>query len=135
MLSRALLAFSSLACGATAQTLVWSQDGEALDDRFGISVSGGGDFDGDGFDDFAVSEGGSGIGTGRLLFFRGGLVLSTTPTFVLQGAAADGWFGGPVEAAGDFDGDGLDDFLVGEGMSTDVRVVHLVYVFVEGVSL
>ncbi|MGH7150694.1 MAG: integrin alpha, partial [Planctomycetota bacterium] len=71
----ALLAAALLPVSSPAQTLVWSQDGEAQDDRFGISVSGGADLDGDGFDDVVVGswrhDGPGGVDAGKAYAYSG----------------------------------------------------------------
>ena len=97
-------------------------DGEAPDDRSGRSVSSAGDVDGDGLDDLLVGasgngEGGSDAGKTYLIF---GASLGASPTINLSaadyafvGEAASDVSGASVSSAGDVDGDGLDDLLVG----------------------
>ncbi|HET6203975.1 MAG TPA: integrin alpha, partial [Planctomycetota bacterium] len=114
MLSRALLALAAFACGAPAQTLVWSQDGEGQDDRFGISVSGGADFDGDGFDDVVVGswrhDGPAGLDAGKAYAYSG---QTLAQLWVLDGEAASDECGYAVANAGDVNGDGTADAIVG----------------------
>lgn len=89
-------------------------DGQAADDNLGISVSDAGDVDGDGFDDVIV---------GALYADPGGLV-DAGSAYVYSGAtgallwqfdgqAADDFFGSSVSGAGDVDGDGFEDVIVG----------------------
>jgi len=93
--------------------------GAAANDYTGHSVSAAGDINGDGFDDLIVNtdayRAGGGVATviyGGALGFGATLDLSTL-------AATDGFTlvnGGEiknVEAAGDFNGDGVSDFLIG----------------------
>src|SRR5262245_60929720 len=72
---RVAFALLGLSSASLAQVPVWSQDGEAQDDRFGISVGGGGDFDGDGFDDVIVGSwkhnGLAGADTGKVYLYSG----------------------------------------------------------------
>ena len=93
-------------------------DGATAGDNFGITLSGAGDVDGDGYADVLVgayraSPGGrSGAGTAYL--YRGSATgLSTTPATRLDGATAGDNFGISVAGAGDVDGDGYADVLVG----------------------
>jgi len=82
---------------------------------FGISCAGLGDFDGDGFDDFAVgAERGDGFEpyAGCVSIFLGGQHPKATPARVLRGARRGSMFGHSL-AAGDLDGDGNPDLLVG----------------------
>ena len=96
--------------------------GEVASDHSGISVSSAGDVDGDGFDDILIGadeneEGGSNAGKTYLMF---GSTVQAGGTFFLS--AADAAFvgeeasdasGRSVSTAGDVDGDGLDDILIG----------------------
>ena len=106
--------------------------GDAAGDNAGYSVSSAGDVNGDGYDDLVVGarsgdDGGSNAGAayvvlGRRLGF-GTLVdgravldlgtLSAADGFVVQGDAADDRTGWSVSSAGDVNGDGFADLLVG----------------------
>ena len=107
--------------------------GEAENDQAGRSVSSAGDVNGDGFDDLIVGApfgdaGGydagkayvvfgtaSGFGTvdgaGRAVIELSGL--TAAQGFIIQGEAADDQAGGSVSSAGDVNGDGYDDLIVG----------------------
>ncbi|MCK6528940.1 Ig-like domain-containing protein [Myxococcota bacterium] len=85
----------------------------------GVSVASGGDLDGDGIDDLAVGsmDHYGGTGTGRVHVVLGG----SLPAYLdlgaadgtIAGAAADDHAGVDVSIAGDVDGDGYDDLLIG----------------------
>ncbi|MCP4869753.1 MAG: hypothetical protein GY898_13660 [Proteobacteria bacterium] len=94
--------------------------GDGPYDYLGISVTGAGDLNHDGYPDIAV--GAYGVDTpqytdvGAVYVFHGPLMgvrsVSSADTTIL-GASGDDWFGYTVEAAGDATGDGHDDLLVG----------------------
>ncbi|MEX2648893.1 MAG: hypothetical protein WD673_07760 [Alphaproteobacteria bacterium] len=102
-------------------------DGIDAADRSGFSVSGAGDINGDGFDDLIVGAylgdpgGNSNAGESYVVFGKAGeftaaLDLSTlngTNGFRLDGIGADDDSGRPVSAAGDVNGDGFDDLIIG----------------------
>jgi hypothetical protein len=102
---------------------VWSCEGNQVNGNLGVSVSGAGDVDGDGFDDVVVGEykrnvplfGGQLIlpEVGRVYVFQGGQTgLSGTPATILEGSTSYMNFGSSVSTAGDVDGDGYSDILV-----------------------
>ena len=85
-------------------------------DRSGFSVSGAGDVNGDGIDDLIIGttgRGGSYVVFGNNTGFAASIDLSTldgTNGFLLSG---DGGAGISVSRAGDVNGDGIDDLIVG----------------------
>ena len=117
-----LLALSSLD-GNTGFRL----DGVAERDRSGISVSAAGDINGDGIDDLIIgaeaadpdgndSAGSSYVVFGRSTGFSPVLALSSldgSNGFRIDGSATGGLSGRSVSAAGDINGDGIADVIVG----------------------
>lgn len=97
-------------------------------DRLGFWVSGGRDFNGDGFSDvmisapFADSLGQSSTGATYIVFGGPSLGISTikslhlstgTAGFVCRGEASTDYSGITVSSAGDLNGDGLDELVIG----------------------
>ncbi|AUB37791.1 Ca2+-binding protein, RTX toxin-related [Nostoc flagelliforme CCNUN1] len=101
-------------------------------DQSGISVSSAGDFNGDGFDDLIIgargadpngkeSAGESYVVFGKSSGFGASLNLSSLDSnngFAINGIAADEQSGGSVSSAGDFNGDGFDDLIIGARFAT-----------------
>ncbi len=94
--------------------LLYQKDGEAAWDNFGWSVAGAGDVNGDGRADFIVgalnADPGGRSGGGSVYVYSGA---SGALLYQKDGGAADDWFGQSVAGAGDVNGDGRADFIVG----------------------
>jgi hypothetical protein len=116
--------------------------GDTADDYAGCSVSSAGDINGDGFDDLIVGasggdDGGGGAGEAYVVFgtasgfgtpvVTGGVsrqvvdltTLSAAQGFIIQGDTAGDNAGCSVSSAGDVNGDGFDDLIVGSRYGDD----------------
>ena len=105
--------------------------GDAADDRAGWSVSSAGDVNGDGFDDIIVGarlgdDGGIDAGEAYVIFGKAsgfGTIdltgLAPADGFIIQGDAAGDHAGVSVSSAGDLNGDGFDDIIVGAAQGDD----------------
>ncbi|MHC4093821.1 MAG: FG-GAP repeat protein, partial [Planctomycetota bacterium] len=94
--------FTAMAHG---QTTLYIFQGDSAGDRFGGSVSGAGDVNGDGFADLIVGarwddNNGSNSGSARVFSGVDGSVL-----FTFNGDSAGDYFGSSVSGAGDVNGD------------------------------
>lgn len=100
--------------------------GDAANDLAGLSVSGAGDINGDGFDDVVVGaifgeRGGPDTGQAYVIFGQAGATranidlasLAASDGFTIIGDGRFGRTGGAVSGAGDINGDGIDDLIVG----------------------
>ncbi|MBL8008778.1 MAG: FG-GAP repeat protein, partial [Ignavibacteria bacterium] len=88
-------------------------NGLSAGSQFGVSVSSAGDVNGDGFDDIIIGAYLYNSNTGRAYIYYGGLNLNTTADVILTGEAASNVFGCSVSSAGDVNGDGYSDVIVG----------------------
>jgi hypothetical protein len=89
--------------------------GEAAGDLFGI-VSSAGDVNGDGFEDIiigAYQNDAAGMDAGRAYIYFGGSAIDSIPDVILTGEAAEDVFGASVASAGDVNGDGFGDIVIG----------------------
>ena len=103
---------------ATSATLL---TGETTANSFGASVATAGDVNGDGYADVVVGASGYSTNTGRAYVYHGGASgLATTAATTTTGAATNNRFGASVATAGDVNGDGYADVVVGaQGYSTN----------------
>jgi hypothetical protein len=123
------LVFLGTASGL-ADTPAWSATGSDSTIFFGASVAGAGDVNGDGFDDVVVSVAFEDFGSGQAFLYLGNPNgLGTTPAWTLE---SDSGFelDTVVAGAGDVNGDGFDDVLVGvPEYSSDTAAGGAVFVY------
>lgn len=92
----------------------WTSVGENADDLFGISVAPAGDCQGDGYSDVAVGASGYNDSAGKVYVFNGSSGgLSPSASWTAMGENIGDLFGNSVASAGDVNGDGYSDLVVG----------------------
>ena len=114
---------SDVGLGALDGTTGFKLSGAAADDHSGHSVSNAGDINGDGFADLIVGadRANSSSGASYVVFGHGGPfaanlnlgALDGMNGFTLPGQASGDFGGNSVSGAGDVNGDGFDDLIVG----------------------
>jgi hypothetical protein len=93
--------------------VLYTKNGDNAGDNFGRSVSGAGDLNNDGYDDFIVgafNDDNNGTNSGSVTVYSG---IDGTVMHNLNGQRAGDYFGFSVSKAGDVDNDTVPDFAVG----------------------
>jgi hypothetical protein len=132
----AFLVLGGSAPGSTDLSSALRYGAENSNDRVGASVSGAGDTDGDGYDDFVVgaffnSDGARYAGAAYLVLGDATPAsASLSSAFEYTGESGSDYAGLCVSGAGDVNGDGYHDFLVGalgnNDSATDAGAAYLV---------
>src|SRR5262249_1666350 len=106
-----------------AASPAWTAESDQAAAAFGYSVSTAGDVNGDGYSDVIVGaflfDNGQ-VDEGRAYVYHGSASgLASSPAWTAEGDQSSALFGWPVSTAGDVNGDGYSDVIVGAVLFTD----------------
>ncbi len=131
---------SATGISTTATSMVESNQASA---GFGLAVSGAGDLNGDGFSDvivgaYAYDDGQNNEGA-AFVYHGGATGISTTAAARVESNQVNAWFGYTVSGAGDVNGDGYSDIIVGaifyDNGQTDEGAAFVYHGSTTGISL
>jgi hypothetical protein len=101
----------------------WIAEGDQLLAAFGVSVASAGDVNGDGYSDVIVGawqySNGQNYEGRALVYYGSSTGLSTSPNWTMESNQAGAMFGSSVAGAGDVNGDGYSDVIVGAYLFND----------------
>ncbi|MFA6028138.1 MAG: integrin alpha, partial [Patescibacteria group bacterium] len=123
---------------AHASVVKFTGEGDGGSDMAGYSVSSAGDVNGDGYDDIIIGAAGGGAGDeGSAFLIYGSAVLLTSTSLndvsivEFSGEAGGDYAGNSVSSAGDVNGDGYDDIIVGainnDDAASNAGATYLIY--------
>ncbi|MCB9689085.1 MAG: FG-GAP repeat protein [Alphaproteobacteria bacterium] len=97
----------------------WTGEPNVVDATYGVSVASAGDVNGDGYDDVVIGAANVNQRGVAYVYLGSASGLRATHDVRLRGDQAGAYFGGSVAGAGDVNGDGYDDVVVGARFFTN----------------
>ncbi|HDQ15535.1 MAG TPA: T9SS type A sorting domain-containing protein [Bacteroidetes bacterium] len=114
---------------------------DAYGSKFGYSLDGGGDLNGDGYADIIIGAPYSSSGppdyfyaAGKVYVYFGGPQIDSEPDVIMEGAGWHYQFGHSVSFAGDMNSDGFDDIVVG-APNDDIDAHGRAYIYFGGANM
>ena len=125
-----------------AATPAWTKEINLANSNFGATVSGAGDINGDGYADVLIgapAQDGAFTDQGAAYLYAGGSAgLFSTPSWTTNGTQASAFYGCSGSAAGDVNGDGYSDVIVGarglDNPSVDEGATYVYHGSAQGLS-
>jgi hypothetical protein len=122
-------------CNATWRGLLLELNLTGTGD-FGNPISGAGDVNNDSYDDLIIGAFSFNSSRGAAFIFLGGPSMDSVPDLVLNGVSSGDYFGYSVSGAGDLNGDGFDDVIVGAPYNVyNGNMTGSAYVFYGGATM
>ncbi len=120
--------------GAIDNTVDVTMNGETSSDNFGNSVSFAGDVNNDGYDDVIIgaNKAVSDFNGRAYIYYGGDGAIDNTVDVTLTNISSGEYFGGTVSNAGDVNGDGYDDVIVGAERYNTTSWYGRAYIFLGG---
>ncbi len=112
-----------------SMTADWTKASDVAGSFFGYSVSTAGDIDGDGYSDIIIGQIGYNNYLGRIHVHRGSGSGVSSFNWIISGENTGDRFGSSVSCAGDVDGDGYSDIIVGASDYNESTTGGAAYLF------
>ncbi len=109
--------------------------GRVPEDCFGVDVSSAGDVNGDGYSDVIVGAHEYNLSSGKSYIFLGDPEMNNTADVIMTGDTLNELFGISVSSAGDVNGDGYSDVIIGAKVAFNSTTLPKAYIFLGGSSV